>query len=256
MHPRLPCLLLLALAGCSRGPDATATLLADVRQRLAAREGRLTSYQLAGTAREGTHSLPFTFAYRAPQRMRGTLGTPPASRTFAWNGERLFERLDAERRFTTFRDELTPEQRVGFLTQVFSPFVPEGFRAPLLPAQGVGVRRASHPRAPEAVELTVRPTQGLEFTYVLRWPSLDFVAKRIQEGGHHTEIRVEEEQCEQQLALCVPRRLTQWTDGQHVAETTLSRVELNPPLPADGFTLTPPEGYEVQTRTLVETATP
>jgi outer membrane lipoprotein-sorting protein len=256
MHLRLPCLLLLALAGCSRGPDATATLLADVRQRLAAREGRLTSYQLAGTAHEGAQTLAFTFAYRAPQRMRGTLGPPPASRTFAWNGEQLFERLDAEKRFTTFRDELKPEQRAGLLTQLFSPFVPEGFRAPLLPSQGVGVRRASHPRAPEAVELTVRPTPEVEFTYVLRWPSLDFVAKRIHEGTRRTEIRVEEEQCAPELALCVPRRLTQWADGQQVAQTTLSRVELNPALPADGFTLTPPEGYEVQSRTLVETASP
>jgi outer membrane lipoprotein-sorting protein len=36
-----------------------------------------------------------------------------------------------------------------------------------------------------------------------------------------------------------------------VAETTLSRVELNPALPSDTFTLSAPEGYTVQTKTLV-----
>ena len=40
--------------------------------------------------------------------------------------------------------------------------------------------------------------------------------------------------------------------------TTLSKVELGAALPTDTFTLAAPEGYAVQTRTLVEsgTATP
>jgi hypothetical protein len=255
MHLRLLPPLLLLLAGCRRG-DETSTLLAEAKQRLSTRDGKLTSYVLAGTAREGTQTMDFQFAYRAPQKMLGTLGTP-SSRTFAWDGEHLFERDDTAKRFRTHDGGLGPEARTELLTGLFTPFAPEGFRAPLLPSQGVSARRASHPRGPEAVELTVKPTgSDVEVTYVLRWPGMDFLGKRTRSGDATAEIRVEEEQCEQALALCVPKRLTQWTAGQQVAETRLTRVELNPALPAETFTLGAPEGYAVETRTLAEFGAP
>jgi hypothetical protein len=250
MLARLLPLSLLVLAGCRRTDD-TSALLSDAKQRLAARDGRLTSYALAGTARQGPETLDFSFAYRAPQKMLGTLGAP-ASRTYAWDGEHLFERSDAARQFVTFNNELPADKRAGVLTEIFAPFAPEGFRAPLLPSKGVSARRAAHPRSPEAVELTVKPEgDDVEVTYVLRWPSLDFLGKRTLSGGTASELRVEEEHCEQALGLCVPKRLTQWAGEQLVAETTLSRVELNPALPSDTFTLGAPEGYTVQTKTLV-----
>jgi outer membrane lipoprotein-sorting protein len=243
-------LLLLALAGCRRGDESSA-LLTDAKQRLSARDGKLTSYALAGTAHEGPQTMDFQFAYRAPQKMLGTLGAP-ASRTFAWDGEHLYERDDTAKRFVTYDSgTLGAEGRAGVLTGLFTPFVPEGFRVPLLPGQGVSARRTTHPRGPEAVELTVKPAgTDVEVTYVLRWPAMDFLGKRTRSGEATAEIRVEEEQCEQALALCVPRRLTQWSAGQQVADTTLSRVELNPALPAETFTLVAPGGYGVETKTL------
>jgi hypothetical protein len=248
MRARLLPLVLLVLAGCRRSDD-TSALLSDAKQRLAARDGKLSSYVLAGTAHDGPQTMDFSFAYRAPQRMMGTLGAP-ASRTYAWDGEHFFERNDAAKQFFHYKDELTPEQRVGALTQIFAPFAPEGFRAPLLPSQGVSAHRAPHPRGPEAVELTVKPAgSDVEVTYVLRWPAMDFLGKRIRSGNDTSEIRVEEEHCDQGLAVCVPRRLTQWAGAQKVAETTLTRVELNPSLPSETFTLTAPEGYAVQTKT-------
>ncbi|EPX61269.1 putative lipoprotein [Cystobacter fuscus DSM 2262] len=249
MPARFLFLVLLVLTGCRRGEDPSA-LLSGVRQRLAARDGKLTSYVLAGTATEGAQTMDFQFAYRAPLKMLGTLGAP-ASRTFAWDGERLMERDDGARRFFTYEDTLTPEQRMGVLTQLFSPFVPEGFRAPLLPGQGVTARRAPHPRGPEAVELTVKPAgSDVEVTYVLRWPALDFLGKRMRSGEALSELRVEEEQCEPGLELCVPRRLTQWAGAQQVAQTVLTRVELNPVLPAETFAITAPGGYDVGSKTL------
>jgi hypothetical protein len=255
MLARLLPLFLLVLAGCRRADDP-ATLLANAKQRLSARDGKLSSYQLAGSARQGAQTLDFSFAYRAPQKMLGVLG-PPASRTFAWDGEHLFERSDATKQFITFNNELPPDKRAGVLTEIFASFTPEGFRAPLLPAKGVSARRTSHPRAPEAVELTVRPEgSDVEVTYVLRWPVMDFLGKRTRSGTTTSEIRVEEEHCEQTLALCVPKQLTQWAGEQKVSETTLTRVEFNPSLPADTFTLSPREGYDVQTKTLVVSGTP
>ncbi len=260
-----PLLLVLLLAGCRREDDP-ARLLADVRQRLAARDARLHSYVLAGTAREAGQRMDYEFAYRAPLKMLGTLG-PPASRAWAWDGEHLTERDDTARQFSTYQDTLSPERRSELLTQLFSPFVPEGFRAPLLPGQGVTARRAAHTLAPEAVELTVRPPGGdVEVTYVLRWPALDFLGKRLRGGGTTSELRVEEEQCDPGLALCVPRRLTQWSttgsgaeaaaEAHQVAETRLTRVELNPSLPAETFQLTAPRGYAVVPKTFAAPRTP
>ncbi len=255
MLARLLPLAVLALIGCTRSGQETA-LLTEAKRHLSERDARLTSYRLTGQTREGdTAQADFTFLYRAPQRMQGVLGNPRV-RTFSWDGELLFDQHEAERRFTTFKSEVSPEKRAGYLTEIFGPFVPEGFRAPLLPANATA-RRASHPRAAEAVELVAKiaapSAAGLEVAYTLRWPTLDFLGKRMsQADGSTMEVRVEEEHCEESLKLCVPKRLTRWVNGAQVSQTTLSQVELNPALPNDTFTLTPPEGYEVQTKTLVD----
>lgn len=255
MRARLVPLALLLLAGCSRQAEDT-QLLNEVKRRLSERDARLTSYRLEGrTSEGGAEPVSFSFAYRAPQKMRGALGAP-VSRTFSWDGERLFEQSDADKRFTTFQNELSPERRAGFLTETFAPFTPEGFRAPLLPAH-LQARRASHPRAPEAVELAAKvddPSgESLQVTYTLRWPTLDFLGRQSRlPDGTTLEVRVEEEHCDEALKLCVPQKLSRWVKGEKVGETTLSKVELNPALPHDTFTLAAPEGYDVQTKTLVD----
>jgi outer membrane lipoprotein-sorting protein len=246
-------LALVVLAGCNRSSEE-ATLLAEAKRRLSEREARLTSYRLEGRTQEsGADPVSFTFAYRAPQKMRGSLGAP-ISRTFSWDGEHLFEQSDADKRFTTFQNELSPEQRAGFLTETFGPFSPEGFRAPLLPANP-RAKKGSHALATEAVVLTAKVSEpgaeSLEVTYTLRWPSMDFLGKQTRlADGTTTEVRVEQEHCEKAIELCVPQKLTQWVKGEKVGETTLSTVELNPALPNDTFTLAAPEGYTVQTKTL------
>jgi outer membrane lipoprotein-sorting protein len=256
MRARLLSVALLLLAGCSQQAGEPAHLLAEVKRRLAERDTRLTSYQLEGLTREdGAPPVGFTFAYRAPQKMRGTLAAP-ISRTFSWDGEHLFEQSDTDKRFTTFQNELSPERRAGLLTETFSPFTPEGFRAPLLPSN-MSARRSKHALAAEAVELSAKVAdpgaESLEVAYTLRWPSLDFLGKQTRlPDGTVMEVRVEQEHCEKAIELCVPQRLTRWVKGQKVGETTLSRVELNPALPNDTFTLAAPQGYEVQTKTLVD----
>jgi outer membrane lipoprotein-sorting protein len=254
MRALLVPLALLLLAGCNRQAEDT-QLLNEAKRRLSERDARLTSYRLEGrTSEGGAEPVSFSFAYRAPQKMRGTLGAP-APRIISWDGERLFEQSDADKRFTTFQNELSPEKRAGFLTEVFAPFTPEGFRVPLLPAH-LQAKRASHPRAPEAVELAAKvddPSgESLQVTYTLRWPTMDFLGRQSRlSDGSTLEVRVEEEHCDEALKLCVPQKLSRWVKGEKVGETTLSKVELNPALPNDSFTLAAPEGYEVQTKTLV-----
>ncbi|AGC48605.1 putative lipoprotein [Myxococcus stipitatus DSM 14675] len=249
--------LALTLSGCTRKSDDTAELSAKVKQRLVERDTKLGGYHIAGTVKdEGLDAVPFSFQYRAPQRMRGTLGAP-ASRIFAWDGTHLFEQLDGEKRFTTFKSELPPAKLAGFLTETFGVFTPEGFRAPLV-SRGATLRRTRHARAPEAVELSLtlgEEAGGVALVYVLRWPGLDFLEKRTRApDGTEAEVRMDEEQCDEALGLCVPKRLTRWLGGRKVGETVLSRVDLASPPPNDAFTLVAPEGYDVQTRTLVESA--
>ncbi|RJS18415.1 hypothetical protein DRW03_25160 [Corallococcus sp. H22C18031201] len=251
----LSCVALVACRSRSATEEPGA-LLSQARQRLGERDAKLAHYRLEGTQREGDSAqASFTFTYRAPQRMLGTV-TAPMSRTVAWDGTHLFEKLDEPKQFTTFANELPPEKLSGFLTEVFAPFVPEGFRAPLL-LRSVTAKRVTHARARDAVELSMKlegaEAEGLEVAYVLRWPTLDFLAKRTHApDGGTSEVRVEDEHCDAALQLCVPRRLTRWVDGKQVGETSLSRVDLQAALPNDTFTLVAPAGYTAQSRTLVE----
>ncbi|MFY1831813.1 hypothetical protein ACN47A_38215 [Myxococcus fulvus] len=256
MSPRLfVCCVVLVLAGCPRKSDDAATLASQVKTRLGERDRKLSGYGIAGTVKdEGMDAVPFTFEHRAPDRMRGALGAP-AARVFSWDGTHLFEQLDGEKRFTTFKSELPPAKLSGFLTETFSAFIPEGFRAPLL-SHGATLRRVRHARAEEAVELSLSlggEAKGVELVYVLRWPQLDFLDKRSRApDGTEAEVRMEEEHCDAQLGLCVPKRLSRWLGGRKVGETVLTRVDLTKPPPNDAFTLVAPEGYDVKTRTLVE----
>lgn len=250
----LAALALLAAPACKRAGTPS---LAEVRQGLADRDARLTAVQLEGRVSEGdAPPVQLDFAYRAPNLMRGRL-PPPVGRAFAFDGQVLTERVDAERRVVTYTlDGLTPPQRAGFLTSTFAPFLPEGFRAPLLPNAGVRVEAATHPLAREAVRLVADVPTGegapaLRVEWVLRWPTLDFLAKRTGDGA---ELRVEEEHCEQRLRLCVPRRLTRWAGGQQLGETRLTRVVLASPLPQDAFRLPAPEGWQAERRSLVDAA--
>jgi hypothetical protein len=251
----MPVLGLLLAAACARRPDELPTTFAQVKAALAQREARISSYRLAGTVTEAGQTAEFEALYRAPERVLATLGKP-AQLTVAFDGQRYFELVPAQHTLTAYALELPPAKAALFLSQKLLPFTPEGYRAPLLPANGVEVRRATHPRAPQAIELRaqVQAEEGAAtVSYVLRWPSLDFLAKRSEpQGGWASEVRVEEERCEAKLGLCFPRRLSYWLGSQAGAVVALTTVEIGAPVPADVFTLRPPPGYTLTERRLTE----
>ncbi len=253
----VPLVCVLACRSSSSGGADDAELMAQVRERLAARDAKLQTYQLEGTQAEGDAvSAGFTFAYRAPQKMRGTVSAPQARQVW-WDGKHLYEQVEATRQFTTFTPQVSAQKLSAFLTEIFTPFVPEGFRAPLLLRSAKAKRVTGLPQAREAVELSMalegEAAGGLEVTYVLRWPSLDFLAKRTRApDGTLGEVRMEEEHCDAALGLCVPKRLTRWLGDAKQGETALSKVDLKTSLPNDAFTPAAPDGYSVQTRTLVD----
>jgi outer membrane lipoprotein-sorting protein len=235
------------LHGCARDQDAqAAALLAEVRGVLSSRDERLSSYRAAVDTEEGKAKAHHDFHFRAPNLMRGTV-TEPETLTLATNGVRFFRVHGGSKTYEAYRLGLSEAATALFLTATFMPFIPEGFRAPLLPRQVVSVRKVPHPNGPEAVEVVVAPRDesGAEarVSYVLRWPSGDFLGKTVVFGDRVESIRVEGEQCDDRLVLCVPRRLTHLTDGRSTAVTALSRIELNAAIPNDFFVLEPPPGY-------------
>ncbi|MCI0670622.1 MAG: hypothetical protein L0Y64_09190 [Myxococcaceae bacterium] len=234
---------MLLLVSCARVSEDVG-LEAGVKAGLAERERRLLAYRVTGTVQDGGGEARFTFAFRTPDRMRGEVG-PPVGRTFAFDGSTLRAKASAG-------GPVQEESLVGLprpevaarLYAVFNAFVSEGFRVPLLSPHRLQARRVTHPRAAEAVELVTTVTTPGEAevtaTYVLRWPTLDFLEKRLTRAGTVSAVRVDEEHCDAALRLCVPRAWTHWSGGAPVATVRLSEVSLGEALPQEAFTLSPP----------------
>jgi hypothetical protein len=233
---RALCLLLLA---CCRSGDPN--LLGEVKAVLAEREARLTAY--AFTARAG--ELPYAVAFRAPRSTR--LELPDGALSF--DGERFYERDDVLRTFTVYAPQLDAAELALVWSQSFGPQVPEGFRAPLLPPRGVEATRVA-----DTVELTLRTTDNgkpVTVTSVLRWPSGDFLERRTDYGGAKGGVRMDAEQCDAGLKLCVPTRLSKWAGAQKVEDIVLSDIALGAAAARDAFVLAAPQGFEQLHSTLV-----
>ena len=247
----------LVAAGCpSKDGAATAggaPTSQEVKGLLAERDRKLHAYQIAGTVTEAGQTARFEFAHRAPNRMLATLKLEQ-ERTFAFNGERLVELVPGEKKATVFDLSGDPAQVSMEVHRIFGAVVPEGFRAPLVDFDQAKARRVSHPRGPQAVELTqeVADEAGMvRATWFLRWPSMDLLEKRLAIGGSEMVVVVTEEHCDERLKLCVPSRLEQRMAGETGAVTELSRVELNTGLAQDAFAPAVPEGWAVEKRSLL-----
>ena len=104
------------------------------------------------------------------------------------------------------------------------------------------------------VELTLRTrdaSKDVTVTSVLRWPSGDFLERRTSYGDAKGSLRMEEEQCDARLKLCVPVRLTKWAGETKLDETVLTGVQLLQPLERDAFVLVAPQGFTQARSTLV-----
>jgi hypothetical protein len=223
--------LWLLLAACT-GSGETA-LLNEVKATLAEREARLLAYAF----RAESNGASYAVSFRAPKSTRLELEQGALS----FDGEHFYERDDATRTFTLYAPQLTPAKLALVWSQSFGARVPEGFRAPLLPPRGVTAARVG-----DTVELTLRTTdegRDVSVTSVLRWPGGDFLERRTDYGGAKGVLRMETEQCDEKLKLCVPTRLTKWAGDERVEETVLSDVKLNAPESRERFVLQAPAGF-------------
>jgi hypothetical protein len=265
MRSRWWCWLVLSLWGCRAKAPApetvtatSAPLLAEARAALAERDRRLSGYHLeVRTVEAGQEARHEVFVRDG--RLKGVL-TAPQAFTQAFDGTRLFKRFEAERRFETWELKLPREKASGFLTQAFLPFVPEGYRAPLLPSQGVSaalVQRSGVERA-VALSTTVRDEAGAPLTviYTYRLPQAELLEKRTVSAGGESVLTVTASRCDDALRLCVPGVLELREQGALVTTTTVATAELNPPLPAESFTLAAPEGWSLVHHEVVERGVP
>lgn len=251
-----------ALGGCPKKEEAKpadAQLLSEAKLHFAERERRLTSYQLQGQVEEAGKVAAFEFAYRAPNRMKGSVREPDgAERTFSYDGDRLFILAPADKTLTTVELKAARTKGTVLLTQIFGAIAPEGFRAPLLELDHATAKKVSRPNAPEAVELSSTvPDEGggkIEVAYVYRWPAMDLLEKRLTARGQTMHLTVAEEQCDEKLRLCVPKKLVQKYGDQPGATSTLSKIALNAPVPQDAFTLALPDGFTAKKQELADSA--
>lgn len=236
-------LALVTFASCTKGPEASsAALLAEARRALAERERRLTSFQLVVDTTEGAQQAHHEFAFRSPNKSRGRM-TSPQDLELAFDGARLVKLEHAAKQYDVVPLDLPPQERAYALASTFMPFVPEGYRAPLLPQSGVEAKKVTRPNAPVAVELKVQPGGGVAVVYVLRLPAGDFLEKRTVTDGVERVLRVEAERCDDALALCVPTKLQERLGGEVLGTTTVTTVSLNPELPQDFFAPKKPAGW-------------
>jgi len=230
-------LALIILTGCTKAPDAPATpasLVADAKRALADREKRLTSYRLVVDSVEGEQHAHHEFAFRSPNKSRGHMVTPQEVEV-AFDGAQLVRILRPSMNVEVVPLDLPPAERAYFLATTFMPFAPEGYRAPLLPLAGVEAKKVSRPELPDALEVTVKPGQGVTVRYLLRMPAGDFLEKVTLSGGNERVLKVLAEKCDEKLALCVPTKLVETMDGVTLGTTEVTSVELNPALPQEFF---------------------
>lgn len=260
----LACAVLLF--GCSKkneGPVEPENLLPAVKSAFAERERKLTSFEISGTITQPTAQpdggsvqmqADFEVAHRAPNRLRGTVRGGEQEFTYLFDGERLAQLDPRNKRMIEYDLNAPREEVVVFLSQLAGTLVPEGYRVPVMDFGNATAKRVSHPKAPDAVELSsVTRGEGadqIRVVYVLRWPSMDLLEKRMSAGGGTMTLVVVDEHCDDKLKLCVPRKLEQRFDGQPGATTTVTKIALNTAPPTEAFSVTVPEGFSVEKRPL------
>jgi hypothetical protein len=121
------------LLGCPKETGkAPENLASEARRALAERDKRLTSYVVEVSTTQGDQTATHTFVARG-NRVKGSLLTPTPM-TLSFDGTRFFKLSPAEKKLEAFELKLPADKAALFLTTQFSPFVPEGYRTPLLPA--------------------------------------------------------------------------------------------------------------------------
>jgi hypothetical protein len=229
-------------------------LLPEIRRILAERDQRLRAYQFVAVSQQDGAAARHEFYFRSPNRSRGVLRAPQQF-TLSFDGSRFFKMDEQAKKLEVVEFKGASTDSALFLAATFTPFVPEGFRTPLLPLRGVSARLTTHPRAKEAIALRVTPqespSESLEVTYLLRFPTGDFLQKRSRTNAGTRILEVIDEQCDEALRICVPAKLEETYEGKVIGSTNLSSISLNADIAVESFSLVAPSEYLRERRDFV-----
>jgi hypothetical protein len=237
------------LAGCPRGdvtttgPEVFTAIQGALNKRLEAVhdvsvEGSITDP--AGT------TLGFRYAMQQPTFSVGELLDPDGNRlrAFAFDGKYLAVVDDGTK--TVLRQDLTlnEEQMLLTLHQVFSPFVCEGWRPPLLKAKGTTASRTG-----DVVTLTVPVGEGGVKEQVVRLKADgSFIGKSTVavDGTVLTSTEVLTSGIDRGTGLSFP---ISWAmvEGGSRGTIFLTATAINQGVPAARFATTVPAGYTERT---------
>ncbi|MBS2026979.1 MAG: hypothetical protein JST54_03655 [Deltaproteobacteria bacterium] len=260
MRARLSLLALaFVLAACPSDKNKAAPpsdeLASQVRTQLAERERKLTSYRFHGVTTDlaSNQSLGFKFAYRSPGKMRGETEGAQAH-VFVFDGSSLKDLDVAAKKLTTFDLSALPKDKAdAFLHQIFAPFVPEGFRAPLLPATVTAAKTKAATGDRDVAELKASVADGAQsyaFTFRFGMPAMDLMDKAIQGPEGASRVEVTQQTCDAKLGLCFPSEVVESHDGKATARTVLSDVAINGQVADAEFVLAVPPGGTEEKRSL------
>lgn len=246
-----------AAAGTTPALSPEEALAADARRVLAERDGRLRSYHFAADSSEAGQEAHHEFTFRAPNKMHGVV-TKPVPGELSFDGAFIYRLVTPEKRLEVLELKMSAANGSSFLNSSFAPFVPEGFRAPLLPTRDVTATLVDHPRGPRAWRLSLvargEENQAVEVAYLLRHPTGDFLGKTVTSSTSVEETVVVEEHCDDDLRLCVPKKVVHRADGKDVATEVYGDIRLNPDVSTEAFVVPPPAGFTVTRKRLGDAA--
>jgi len=258
MRVRLSLLAIaFVLAACpskEKPAPPSAELASQVRSQLAERERKVTSYRFHGITTDMTssQSLGFRFAYRSPGKMRGETEGDKAH-VFVFDGQTLKDLDVAAKKLTTFDLSALPKDKAdAFLHQIFAPFAPEGFRAPLLPATATAEKKLGDD-GKSVADLSATIADGAQsyaFTFRFGLPAMDLLDKQISGPEGQSRVQVTKQTCDAKLALCFPSEVVESHDGKPTARTELSGIAINGQVADAEFVLAVPPGGTEEKRSL------
>lgn len=236
-------------SSCERAsgpPVHDAEAYAKLQTSLNARTGAIHDIAVEGSiVDDAGQTLGFRYAMQQPRFMAGELLGPDGRRlrAFIFDGTHLAIVDDTSK--TTVRKDLSVNEETMLFTlhQVFSPFVCEGWRPPLLKATGVTA-------IPDGERLTVIVPVGeggVKEQRLVMSKSGAFVSRQTlgDDGTVLASTTVVEDATDTATGLVVP---TKWAmlEGGSRGTITLSRWHINAGVDAARFLTTTPAGYSEQ----------
>lgn len=247
------------LAACPKGPAAaeaptpaeSAALYAQTQEALNKRLAAIHDVDVDGVITDAAgQTLRFRYAMQQPSFTAGELLGPDGTRAraFIFDGKHLAIVDDTTK--TVVRQDLSQNEEQMLLTlhQVFSPFVCEGWRPPLLKPTGV-TAVVDGAGDGNTIALTVAVGEaGVKHQRVVLGKGGAFVAKQTvaDDGRVLSETTVLESATDAATGLSFP---VKWSmlDGGDKGTVALSAWKVNAGVPAARFDTRTPAGYTERT---------